>query len=353
MAGVSFWTLGCKPPISWMGGKSGYSRVIAELLGLSRLNPPRAYVWGDVGPNIAALACLFGAAGSAEEVARYLAVAFRSFPGQEAGAGFKDYEGHAAKGTRGAPSEPWGTLADSTGAISSPRAPEVAAIIRGWRDEEPRALWTRLKAAGWPSLLLPEGSGGRWLGPCDVQEVASFLAHYVRSHPGGGGFIAPDHRMITGSRAGDVFHRYLPEDPAPAIEALPTKPPMVACWQGRAEDMRLPERLDGWIMYVDGPYHGDGSRKITGYKHGGCSRETQLALAAEWHRRGALVAVSESVPLGKELSALTGHPWETVDIAPERKGQKRTFSAETGEWVTMNRKPVVVPGVQASLFGAP
>jgi hypothetical protein len=75
MAGVSFWTLGCKPPISWMGGKSGYSRVIAELLGLSRLNPPAAYVWGDVGPNIAALACLFGAAGSAEEVARMVKTA--------------------------------------------------------------------------------------------------------------------------------------------------------------------------------------------------------------------------------------------------------------------------------------
>jgi len=344
MAGVSFWTLGCKPPISWMGGKSGYSRVIAELLGLSRLNPPRAYVWGDVGPNIAAIACLFGAAGSAEEVARYLAVAFRSFPGQEAGAGFKDYEGHAAKGTRGAPSEPWGTLAGLTGAIPSPRAPEVAAIIRGWRDEEPRALWTRLKAAGWPSLLLPEGSGGRWLGPVGVVEVAAWLfcadTAYVRGQPDENGVNADSLLGCKGYKGGGAKQPAVQRIP-PQVEALPTKPPMVACWQGRAEDIRLPERLDGWVLYCDPPYE-----NTTGYKYGGCPRETVLRLALDWSARGATVAISEAVRLD---DALPG--WYAVQIDGERVGQKRTFSKQQHEWVTMNRKPVVVPGVQASLFG--
>jgi len=334
MAGVSFWTLGCKPPISWMGGKSGYSRVIAELLGLSRLNPPRAYVWGDVGPNIAALACLFGAAGSAEEVARWVWLASQSYrPGNIDSGMYSRTNGNQAVSTS--------EVAAAVAAL--PRAPEVAAIIRGWRDEEPRALWTRLKAAGWPSLLLPEGSGGRWLGPCDLGEVAAWLWVSGHENPHGSD-LAPQY--IEGwkeRRAADS--RSWAKEPtdwlAQRAAALPTKPPMVACWQGRAEDMRLPERLDGWIMYMDPPYE-----NTTGYKHGGCPRETVLRLALDWSARGATVAISEAVRLD---DALPG--WYAVQIDGERVGQKRTFSKQQHEWVTMNRKPVVVPGVQASLFG--
>jgi len=313
-----------------MGNKFGYAHVIADLLGLSRLNPPAAYVWGDVGPNIAALACLFGAAGSAEEVARWIACSDLSAKKQpEAGYG-AEYERFAA-GARFAP--------PNLDAVASRcKAPEVAAIIRGWRDEEPRALWTRLKAAGWPSLLLPEGSPGRWLGPVGVEEVAAWLfcvhTTFNCTNPDGG----KNYDKLTG-RDGRL----------PAVEsmplrigALPAKPPMVACWQGRAEDMRLPERLDGWITYLDPPYSG-----TTGYKHGGCTRDAVLALARDYDRRGATVAISEAVRLD---DALPG--WYAVQIDGERVGQKRTFSKQQHEWVTMNRKPVVVPGVQASLFGA-
>ena len=341
MVGVSFGTMGCKPPISWMGNKAGYYTAIANLLGLSRLNPPAAYVWGDVGPNIAALACLFGAAGSAEEVGRWLVHGSMC----ATGGGYSGPDPLRVSNWKPAVSiSGLGARCESIG------APEVAAIIRGWRDEEPRALWSRLKAAGWPSLMMPEGSGGRWLGPQSVDEVANLLFVAMRSWSNYEiGHVYKDYEKHANNGT-----RGEPLPPIPVladrVAALPTKPPMVACWQGRAEDMRLPERLDGWIMYVDGPYHGDGSRKVTGYKHGGCSRETQLALAAEWHRRGAVVAVSESVPLGKELSALTGHPWEAVDIGGERKGQARTFG-NTQEWVTMNRPPVARPGVQGELWG--
>jgi hypothetical protein len=337
-----------------MGGKSGYSRVIAELLGLSRLNPPSAYVWGDVGPNIAALACLFGAAGSAEEVARWLHANALSMVKDGTAGSYSRVNGEgnlwvskAGKEERWQP-----TTVESTAwkaeIIPSPRAPEVAAIIRGWRDEEPRALWTRLKAAGWPSLLLPKGSGGRWLGPQSVEEVAAFLLAVRWSFNEKGpehGYGGPGRPVNTINANWTMEDR----DKALSIERFTgilesnKSAPRVACWQGRAEDMRLPERLDGWIMYMDPPYE-----NTTGYKHGGCPRETVLRLALDWSARGATVAISEAVRLD---DALPG--WYAVQIDGERVGQKRTFSKQQSEWVTMNRKPVVVPGVQASLWGTP
>lgn len=341
MAALSFATMGAKPPISWMGSKAGYTRVLMELLGLSRHNPPAAYIWGDVGPNVAALATLAGAGGDARDVAGWLWVGGHENPyGNDLKPQYANPEG-TADGSWKAPPRDW--LATRSQALPLPRAAEVAAIIRGWKDEEPRALWTRLKAAGWPSLMPVEG--GRWLGPCDVEEVAGFLAHHVRTHPGGGGFIRPDHKMLTGSRAGDTFHRYLPEDPAPAIDALPARFPRVACYQGTATRLveQLPERLDNVIAYLDPPYSG-----TTGYKFGGCPREEVLRLALDLHGRRATVAISEAVRLDREL----GEGWTAVQIDGERRGQKRTFSVQQHEWVTMNRPPARAPGQQIGLWGA-
>jgi hypothetical protein len=94
-------------------------------------------------------------------------------------------------------------------------------------------------------------------------------------------------------------------------------------------------------MYMDPPYSG-----TTGYKYGGCTRDAVLTLARDYDRRGAVVAISEAVRLDGELPG-----WHAVQIDGERKGQKRTFSKQQHEWVTMNREPVRRPGVQASLFG--
>lgn len=43
--------------------------------------------------------------------------------------------------------------------------------------------------------------------------------------------------------------------------------------------------------------------------------------------------------------------WMAVQIDGERNGQKRTFSVQQSEWVTMNRAPVKIPGQQQGLFG--
>ena len=355
MTALSFAVMGCKPPISWMGSKRGYTGVLMDLLGLSKHKPPVAFIWSDVGPNVAALATLAGARGDARDVAGWVWHSAQAYSPAKAGT----LQGLYIR-TNNKQNISTSQLSANVADITLPRAPEVAAIIRTWKDEEPRALWERLKAAGWPSLMPPKGMRwgqpvlGRWLGPCDVREVAGFLAFSVRDHHGGGSF-APPTRWNHDNRNGKGGYeqvRYLPDDPAPALDALPSRWPRVACYQGTATRMveQLPGDLSGFVVYVDGPYHGDGSRKITGYKFGGCSREEQLAMAADCHRRGARVAMSESVPLAAELRALTGAEWWEVDITEHREGQSRTFGA-TREYVTLNAAPKHMRGTQQGLFG--
>jgi site-specific DNA-adenine methylase len=102
------------------------------------------------------------------------------------------------------------------------------------------------------------------------------------------------------------------------------------------------------VVYADPPYLGDGSRKITGYPHGTCSRETVVRLAREWSERGATVAISECVGLAGDLGA----GWHEVEITHGRKGQKRSFSVQQSEILTMNRPPQHAPHRgQVTLFG--
>ena len=338
MAALSFATMGAKPPISWMGGKAGYVRVLMELLGLSRHNPPAAYVWGDVGPNVAALATLAGAGGDARDVAGWLWVGGHENPyGSDLKPQYANPEG-TADGSWKAPPRDW--LATRSESLPLPRAAEVAAIIRGWKDEEPRALWTRLKAAGWPSLMPVEG--GRWLGPQSVEEVAGWFASSelaARGDPAAG-YAGEQERYD----AGKCWTKPNIRGVADAIDTLPARWPRVACYQGTATWLveQLTERLDNVIAYLDPPYSG-----TTGYKFGDCPREEVLRLALDLHGRGATVAISEAVRLDREL----GEGWHAVQIDGERRGQKRTFSVQQHEWVTMNRRPAQVPGQQQGLFG--
>jgi len=102
----------------------------------------------------------------------------------------------------------------------------------------------------------------------------------------------------------------------------------------------LPE---GTVVLFDPPYLGDGSRKITGYKHT-LTREQVVTVAKRWSDSGALVCVCECVPI-RELEG-----WHYVDISGCRVGQKRTFSADSSEWLTLNRSPAWTPPVQGTLW---
>jgi hypothetical protein len=328
-----------------MGSKRGYTRVLMELLGLSRHHPPAAFIWSDTGPNVAALATLAGARGDARDVAGWLNCQQVQYPGTEmfcaskAEAQFGGANGHGRLNR--SPMTP-DKVADTTDVLPLPRAPEVAAIIRTWKDEEPRALWERLKAAGWPSLMPPKGMRwgqpvlGRWLGPQSIQDVAGYLLKSTWSYEAGNaatGFCGPGDRRQDTSAV------------AVAVDRIGSaRWPRVACYQGTATRLveQLPERLDNVIAYLDPPYSG-----TTGYKFGGCPRSEVLRMALDLSARGATVAISEAVRLDREL----GEGWTAVQIDGERKGQKRTFSVQQSEWVTMNRQPAHVPGQQQGLFG--
>ena len=79
----------CRPPISRMGNKAGYSAVILAALGLRSGEGAGAYVWAESDPDVRAL--------------------LRAYPDAD-------------------------------------MLRRIADIIRGWKDEEPRALWERLRA---------------------------------------------------------------------------------------------------------------------------------------------------------------------------------------------------------------
>ena len=94
-------------------------------------------------------------------------------------------------------------------------------------------------------------------------------------------------------------------------------------------------------MYADVPYKG-----TTGYAHA-FPRSEWLPVVRRWRDAGALVCVSEAEP----IPALMAEGWHAVRIDGERKGQKRTFSKQQAEWLTMSEPPKWKPSVQMGLFG--
>ncbi|NBV62586.1 MAG: hypothetical protein EBR73_16275, partial [Rhodobacteraceae bacterium] len=193
-----------------------------------------------------------------------------------------------------------------------------------------------------PSLM--PVTGGRWLGPQGVEEVARLIHCAMLSYVKDGAMSSYSEAAGSGIRyvdktgREDTWRPTTPDVSATRVAATPTFPPL-AVWQGSADALDLPADLSGWTVYLDPPYLGDGSRKITGYPHGTCSRETVVRLAREWSERGATVAISECVGLAGDLGA----GWHEVEITHGRKGQKRTFSVQNEEILTMNRPPQHAP----------
>ena len=396
-AAVTYGLLGSKSPISYMGSKSGFFLPIVGVMGLSTSHPPSAIVLGEPGPWAAVHACLAGAVGvSAEEVARWVSCGRMSYKQGVPESGYaasRMEDGYfKADGSKNYPCT-IESPSDLMEVLSVP-AKVVADTIRQWKDEEPRALWTRLKQEGWASLL-NEGEG-RWLGPVSIDDVARFLhanalsmvknglaTGYSRVNGEGNDFTdrhgAEGHwhattPEVTAKRIEDVAKflvcagtSYRIGDPDSGynrtegeghdvtdthgavrpwmerqrIDATPRFPP-TAVWQGKAEDIPLPEDMSSWQILMDPPY-----QNTTKYPHGDCSRETVLRLAQEWSRRGAIVAICEAVSLKNDL----GDGWFDVRIDHARKGSVRTFSKQKDEWVTINRVPQYVPPKQVGLFG--
>lgn len=297
------------PPISYMGSKRGYAHAILWAMGLQQGQGAGRVLLCDAGPW-----------------------------------------GHV-----------WGVLADRD------RCLEVASIIRGWKDEDPRQLWERLRdehrgewdgwtaerVAGW-ALSTAWSGGGRvtqyqgpdrpsachgddWVACIErdgiatrLESVAAWLQ--VGAWSGNGKHNAG---FCDANAIGREGWRAAPRDAtAKRLEALHAP---ISVYPGSAADIEPPDDCDGVYVYMDPPYQG-----TTGYSVD-LPREDVLAIARKWSDAGAVVCISEAEPLD-----LDG--WHHQEITSTRQGQKRTFSKQQREWLTLNREPAWRPAVQREMF---
>ena len=252
-----------RPPVSRMGNKQGYGESIFRCLGLRSGSGAARYLWCEPDPGCRLL------------LLSYTDEELRS---------------------------------------------KAAEIIRGWRDEEPRALWERLRAEG-PVKAPEPREVARWVQIVASNELINVGPDWKNTGKGGSTF---------GGEIGYGADRSLRK-----LEALPTLPATVTDDARPLQPARLPP---GSIAYIDPPYVG-----TTGYGHD-LTREEVCTLAERWASAGALVVISEAEPL-TELSG-----WHQVEITGERKGQKRTFSKQQREYLTMSSPPKWRPAQQHTLF---
>ena len=312
---------GARPPVSRMGAKTGYADIILERMGLVPGQTADAYLWCEPDPGV-----------------RLLLLAYTD-----------------------------ATLARA-----------AAEVVRGWADEEPRALWERLRAEGpvrapeprevarWAFVAggsmkgLGEGPfGGNlegWEGTAhgagSKRPLVERLPDAVDDLPELPARLMPDAsevdprelarwaRILTSNRlvnpdpvtwtnTGDGGYRFGGEfaDPVERLAEgwdLPELPATVL-----VEAVEPPQLPEGSWVYMDPPYQG-----TTGYAHD-LPREEVVRLARLWREAGAHVCISEAEP----IPDLVAEGWHVVEITGDRKGQKRTFSKQKREFLTMSREP--------------
>lgn len=197
----------------------------------------------------------------------------------------------------------------------------AAAIIRSWADEEPRALWERLRAEGPPRLPATGPEVARWV-------LLGWQAYRQ-------GFPESGFRATAGGSWPET-----PPDGATVADRLDAAPTLPATIAPDARDVHPPALPPGTIAYMDPPYVG-----TTGYASD-LPRSEVVALARRWQAAGARVCISEAEPIPE----LTADGWHAVRIDGERVGQARTFSRQKSEWLTLSDPPAWRPSVQAGLF---
>lgn len=248
---------GVRPPVSRMGNKAGYADMVLAAMGLEPGQGAQSFLWCEPDDGCRAL--------------------LQAYP--------------------------------------QPDVLRAAAeIIRGWKDEDPRALWERLRAEG-PIRGADAGEVARHL---YVVGNAAFGGDPWASHGTGGPSVIDMGK--TGSRGN---RRPLHTDINPPI--IDAWPPVTVAADCREID--APEDCFGVVAFMDPPYVG-----TTGYGSP-FPRHEYLAVARRWHDAGALVCISEATDLRPWL----GDGWHAVEITHTRRGQKRTFSAQQSEWLTQNQ----------------
>lgn len=394
----------CKPPVSRCGAKTNYSHVILDAMGLRPGQGAQSYWWTEADPDVRALLCAY----TQPDLLRAVAEVLRGWVGEEPRALWTRLrDERKARATRAAvPVDyqvaEWMFLHHGSccfkgidAGIGSPQGGDHnlkpgtnPRAVPTSRDIVEAAALRLSRGPGWPPVAVTAAAPS-------AEEVAGWLAFVAGSHPGSDGFrgLHCNRPSVDGfipnraNQAAAVANLALPWPPtlvtarAPEVEALAGWAFVVGnSWRGHGDHWREPcdERiaqgvaanksieglsadfgalasvstrpteptpgvdLEGCIIYADPPYFG-----TTPYAYD-MPRAEVVRLATEYAAAGALVVVSEATPI-PELTALG---WEAINIAGERKGQRRTFSADGGanEWLTMSRPPTHRPAIQAPLF---
>lgn len=321
-----------RPPVSRMGAKTGYADVILRCLGLRPGGGADRYLWCEPDAGVRLLL-------------------------------------HAM--------------------TSREIATKAAAIIASWKDEDPKALWLRLRAEG-PAVCPPvdprevarwgwvSGNSDKtnsyfWKAPDTVSSLCNLspkgYAQRLEQGPTLPATITADARDIDPrevARAARLLtaNRLINLDPqtwqntgeggtthggaefctdaavlADALGAAVEVAGAAVVDDARAVDP--PQLPPGVVVYIDPPY-----LNTTGYSHS-LPRGTWLPIVRRWAEAGALVCVNEAEP----IPDLMAEGWHAVEITGERVGQKRTFSKQQREWLTMSRPPAWKPSIQGQLFG--
>ena len=352
-----------------MGNKAGYAEVILAALGLRSGQGAGRYLWAEADPDVAALLRCYPDA----DMLRRVAEIIRGWAGEEPRALWErlraerkargarvDAEGVAAQLTEHAGTHPGGAafrglhirrdandgfcpsrdgLADACHRLA-----EYAAIVSG----------NRLVNMAGPALMNTGNGGTRFGGEFatpvgDVAaafervagEVAGWSWVQARSVLGEGenaGYM-PGHDedgsgrwVVSQEGVASAYERTGAPLGWPPVLVLPLIPEAadVAVWMGTPGD------LEDCVVYMDPPYAG-----TTGYA-ATLSRDQVVRHARAYAELGATVAISEAEVVIPE--------WCAVEITGGRKGQKRTFSKQQAEWVTMNQEPAHRVATQPALF---
>jgi len=174
----------------------------------------------------------------------------------------------------------------------------------------------------------------------DPREVARWACGMLWTVAGkwpGPGFCGPGYVSKAGKipfPSGTTYQRHI----AARFDRVPELPATITD-DARAVDP--PQLPPGVVVFCDPPY-----LNTTGYSHS-LPRGTWLPIVRRWAEAGALVCVSEAEP----IPDLMAEGWHAVEITGERKGQKRTFSKQQREWLTISRPPAWKPSIQGQLFG--
>ena len=404
---------GAKPPVSRMGSKSGYSDCLLRILGLIPGQRADRYLWCEPDPGVrlllhayrsaplakAAAAIIRGWAAEdprglwerlraegpprlpegpvdAGEVARFIVDTCTSIGNLFGEGGFAATKTGAEGSRRPLAMDDIARRADVL-----PVMPE-ATITPDARHIDPRevARWAQITASNRLIHTAWSDADGRWVNtgdggctfggdafctPCertaegfdaapgdvpavvapdargvDPREVARWcnLAHYAHRQGEPESGFSP-HLLREYPRT-ETNHGNKPRTVQVVAERFAETPVMPALIHPDARDIDPPALPPGTVCYMDPPY-----LDTTGYAHD-LPRAEVVAIARRWAAAGATVAISEAEPIPE----LVAEGWHAVEITGERVGQKRVFSKQQAEWVTLNRPPAWVPPVQGRLF---